>query len=127
MEISLTDLQALICSEKETVTAATAAAPVAHLIGKRCIVRTRISGVSIGIITHIEVEASTTVRLSDAIRIWSWTDSAFTLSEMAISGAKCRVDTHPDGTVITETGMEILPVSDAAWAFIQANKSGKSY
>ncbi|MCP5025177.1 MAG: hypothetical protein GY929_02725, partial [Actinomycetia bacterium] len=51
-----------------------------HLLGRRVLVRTRISGVSIGVLDAVEIGASTAVVLSDAVRIWSWS-GAYTVSE----------------------------------------------
>jgi len=89
------------------------------LIGSRVVVRTRTSGVSIGVLDAVSY-GPVVVRLVDAVRIWSWSN-AFTLSELASDGADCRIAHHPDGIVISDTGCELIPVSDAAWSHIQAN------
>lgn len=104
----------------ETPTAATTAPPKpGHgYHGVRCLIRTRISGVSIGIVDSLDVTTRSVV-LSDAVRVWSWAD-AFTCSEIAAKGAACRIDRHPDGILIVDEGMEVIPVLDTAWADIQA-------
>jgi len=84
-----------------------------NLIGHRVIIRSNTSGVSIGLLTGLDV-ATKTVTLDDAVRIWSWS-GAFTLSEIATDGAICRLAEHPDGILITDTGLEILPMADKAW------------
>ena len=92
-------------------------ATTAHLIGKRVLVRTRISGVSIGIARHID-PATCTIVLDDAVRIWSWSD-AFTVSEIATTGAECRLATHGDGVVISDEGFELHELADTAWTNIE--------
>lgn len=92
-------------------------------IGDRVLVRTRTSGVSIGVLKEVDTENGMTVRLKNGVRIWSWSD-AFTCSELATKGGKCRVAQHPRQVVIVAPeGGEILPVSDEAWEFVKANWS----
>ena len=95
-------------------------------IGKRVIVRTRVSGVSLGTLnavsddgtavhlTGVEPDDEPVEGLTGAWRIWGWSGSAFTLSEIARDGAGVlRVDQHPDtGIRMTDTaGIEILQVA----------------
>lgn len=87
------------------------------LIGRRVIVRTYISGVSIGVLAALSTsEAGFEAHLTDAIRLWKWT-GAFTLSEIATVGsATARIAKHPsEGVWMADRGMEILPISDAAF------------
>lgn len=99
--------------------------PILHdLVGGRYIVRTQVSGVSIGVITAVEATvAGLVVSLTDAVRVWKW-EGAFTLADVARNGnAVCRFDRHPDGVVIAESGMELLPVSDDIWERLSTSGS----
>ena len=89
------------------------------LVGQIVVVRSRVSGVSIGTLTSLTTSAGGfQVRLVDAVRLWSW-KGAFTLSEVAVSGVEsARIDHHPDGVLIAESGLEILPVSSDVFAGI---------
>ena len=87
--------------------------PGQNLIGQTVIVRSNTSGVSAGTLTGLDLVTKTVI-LDSAIRIWSWSD-AFTLSEVATNGAQCRTAWHPDGVLITDSGLEILPMTDNAW------------
>ena len=92
-----------------------------HLIGERVIVRTRMSGVSIGTLVTVEVSpAGYAVTLDDALRLWSW-DGAFTLGEVALTGptSAARIDPHPDGMTIAEPAVELLPMTDDAFTQLQ--------
>jgi hypothetical protein len=91
----------------------TTAEILSTFVGSRVIVRTRVSGVSLGTLARVS-DDGTTAHLMDSWRIWSWSGTAFTLSEIARDGAgKLRVDQHPDsGIIMVDTaGLEILQVT----------------
>lgn len=99
------------------------AAPFAdHLIGKRVLVRTRISGVSAGTLASAQATpAGYHVTLNDAVRIWRWEGGALACSELATKGPdQATTEAHPDGIVIADEGLELHPVTDEAWARISA-------
>jgi hypothetical protein len=93
------------------------AATHGHLLGTRCLIRTRISGVSVGLLRSVSTSAAGwSVVLDDAIRVWSW-EGALACSTLAIDGpTSSKTERHPDGIVIADQGMEIVPVSEAAWS-----------
>ena len=88
------------------------------LLGQRVIARTRNSGVSIGTLTaYTPTIAGYEIHLTDAVRLWQWT-GAFTLSQVATDGpATARIQTHPEaGIWMAEQAVELLPISDKAYA-----------
>lgn len=83
-----------------------------YFVSRTVIVRTRVSGVSLGTLHRVD-PAGTVVHLLDAWRVWGW-DGAFTLAEVARAGAgELRVDEHPEtGVLMTDTaGIEILEIT----------------
>jgi hypothetical protein len=117
IEIEIEDLTKLLTKQAATELAEDFTI-YEHLLDRRVLIRTRISGVSIGI---LEDCTPTAARLTKAIRIWSWED-AFTVSEIATTGAACRIAHHPDGIVIdSPDGRELMLVETAAWERIMAS------
>ena len=89
-----------------------------HLLGRRVLIRTRISGVSIGILDEC---TPTAARFTNAIRIYSWEDFS-TVTEIATAGATCRIAHLPDGIVIdSPDGRELMLVWPQAWELIMAS------
>ncbi len=95
-------------------------------INERVLVRTRTSGVSIGILKAIDTENGMSIRLKNAVRIWSWSslddDFALACSSLATKGAKCKIEHHPKRFHIeAPEGGEVMVVSDEAWEKIKGN------
>ncbi|MGE7196916.1 DUF6948 domain-containing protein [Brevundimonas naejangsanensis] len=88
------------------------------LIGQKVIVRTFSAGVHIG---TLDAKAGKEVRLSSAHRAWYW-KGAFTLNEIAVkgvgSGSKIGVAVP---TVELTEAIEIIPISDDAFATLEAH------
>ena len=113
MEISIEELATL------TAGAAPARATGAeHLVGHWVLVRTRISGVSVGRLRSVQAtEAGWSVVLDEGLRIWSWDGGALACSELAAGQATdVRTEAHPDGIVIADEGMEIIPTEAGHWS-----------
>lgn len=88
------------------------------LIGQKVIVRTYSAGVHIGTLT---AKAGKEVHLSDAHRAWYW-KGAFTLSEVATKGVSSgsKIGVAVPTIELTEA-IEIIPISDAAFATLEAH------
>lgn len=91
-----------------------------HLTGKRVLVRTRTSGVSVGVLRAAATsEAGYSVILDDGIRVWSWR-GALACSTLSTEGPETvKGERHPDGIVIADDGLELHPVTDTAWEKFQ--------
>jgi len=55
------------------------------MLGKRCLIRTYSAGVHIGDVVYAN---GMEVKLSNAIRLWKWTDGGLSLSSVANNGIK---------------------------------------
>jgi len=103
MEISIEELQALTAGAKSA-----ASTGAEHLVGQWVLVRTRISGVSVGRLRSVQAtEAGWSVVLDEGL---SWGGGALACSELAAGQATdVRTEVHPDGIVIADEGLEIIP------------------
>lgn len=112
MEISIEELQALTAGTKSV-----ASTGAEHLVGNWVLVRTRISGVSVGRLRSVQTaEAGWSVVLDEGLRIWSWGGGALACSELAAGQATdVRTEVHPDGIVIADEGLEIIPTDAEHW------------
>ena len=85
------------------------------MLNRRVLIRTNSAGVHIGYAASIDKDE---VHLTNALRLWSWTDGGLSLSAIAIRGVKkARIDRT--GEVYLTNVIEIIPVSteaDASYA-----------
>lgn len=87
------------------------------LLGQKVVVRTYSAGVHIG---ELVAKAGKEVQLKDAHRLWYW-KGAFTLNQVATDGIKAgsKVGAAVPTIELTEA-IEIIPISDAAFATLGA-------
>ena len=113
MEISIEELQALTAGVKPA-----GSTGAEHLVGGWVLVRTRISGVSVGRLRSVTVtDAGWVVVLDEGRRIWSWSGGALACSELAAGCAEdVRTEAHPDGIVIADEGLELIPTDAGHWS-----------
>jgi len=78
-----------------------------HMIGRRCLVRTYSAGVHIGDVVYAE---GMEVKLSNALRLWKWTDGGLSLSAVANNGIKGG-RLNRTGEVFLTNVIEIIPTS----------------
>ena len=113
MEITIEELQALTAGAKPA-----ASTGAEHLVGQWVLIRTRISGVSVGRLRSVTAtEAGWSVVLDEGLRIWSWSGGALACSELAAGQAtEVRTEAHPAGIVICDEGVEIIPTDAGHWS-----------
>jgi len=87
------------------------------LLGQKVVVRTYSAGVHIG---ELVAKEGKEVQLKDAHRLWYW-KGAFTLNQVATDGIKAgsKVGAAVPTIELTEA-IEIIPISDAAFATLGA-------
>ena len=89
------------------------------MLGKYCIIRTYSAGVHIGVVAWVAPHNSMEVKLTDAIRLWSWSDGGLSLSAVANNGIKGgRINIT--GEVYLTNAIEYIPVSEKAKATFDA-------
>lgn len=89
------------------------------MIGKFCVIRTYSAGVHVGTLVK---HKGTKVTLSNARRIWSWSD-AKTLHEISLAGVGkgSRISDPVDAILLTEA-IEIIPTTAAAKENLESGK-----
>ena len=83
------------------------------LIGKRVLVRTYSAGVHIGTLVSVNPNNAMECELTDALRLWKWTDGGLSLSAVAHNGIKGGRLNKTDRVVLTNA-IEYIPVTPAA-------------
>lgn len=88
------------------------------LIGQNVVVRTFSAGVHIG---RLEAKSGKEVRLTNAHRAWHW-KGAFTLNEVATKGVAkgSKIGVSVPSIELAEA-IEIIPISDDAFATLEAH------
>lgn len=85
------------------------------MLGERCIVRTYSAGVHVGTVAWINPANSKEVKLTDALRIWSWSNGGLSLSDIASKGVvKARI--NRTGSVALSECIEMIPTTPEAEA-----------
>jgi hypothetical protein len=80
-------------------------------IGHKVIVRTYSAGVHIGTLVAAEGREC---QLSEALRLWSWSNGGLSLSAIANEGMKGgRIDRTKD--IFLTEAIEYIPVTETAW------------
>ena len=88
------------------------ATSVNPMVGRHCIIRTYSAGVHMGMVQSVDGQ---NVHLTQALRLWRWTDGGLSLSAMANEGMMGgRVDRT--GEIFLTQAIEIIPVTKQAWA-----------
>lgn len=85
------------------------------MLGARCVVRTYSAGVHIGKIVWVNPNNSKEVKLTDALRLWSWSGGGLSLSDIASKGVvKARI--NRTGMVFLTECIEMIPTTPEAEA-----------
>ena len=80
------------------------------MFGERCLVRTYSAGVHVGTVAWINPNNSKEVKLTDALRIWSWSNGGLSLSDIASKGVvKARI--NRTGSVALSECIEMIPTT----------------
>ena len=83
------------------------------MLGKRCLIRTYSAGVHIGDVAWINPENSMELKLSNALRLWSWEKGGLSLSDIANKGVvKARL--NRTGDVFLTNVIEFIPTTTEA-------------
>lgn len=80
------------------------------MLGRRCLIRTYSAGVHIGKIQYVN---GSEVMLSDALRLWKWTDGGLSLSAVAnngINGGRL----NRTGDIYLTNVIEMIPTTSKA-------------
>lgn len=90
-------------------------------VDTKVVVRTVISGVTIGVLGGITFTRSgPVVRMGpESYRLLQWWN-AESLSQLAREGAETKLDRHPADILIADQGIEILPIAPLAWERLMA-------
>jgi len=83
------------------------------LIGQRVLVRTYSAGVHIGTLVSVNPDNAMECELTDALRLWKWTDGGLSLSAVAHNGIKRGRLNRTDRVVLTNA-IEYTPRTTAA-------------
>ena len=83
------------------------------MLGKRCIIRTYSAGVHIGDVVYVNPKNSMEVKLSNALRLWKWTDGGLSLSAVANNGIKGG-RLNRTGEVYLTNAIEYIPTTEVA-------------
>ena len=85
------------------------------LIGRRVLVRTYSAGAHIGTLASVNPDNAMECHLTDAIRLWSWSEGGLSLSAIAQNGVvKGRL--NRTGEVTLTNAIEYIPVTEEAEA-----------
>lgn len=87
--------------------------PVHPMLGKRCVIRTYSAGVHIGDVEYINPNNSMEVKLTNALRLWRWTDGGLSLSAVANNGIKGG-RLNRTGEVYLTNVIEFIPTTPEA-------------
>jgi len=83
------------------------------LIGQRVLVRTYSAGVHIGTLVSVNPDNAMECELSDALRLWKWTNGGLSLSAVAHNGIKGGRLNRTDRVVLTNA-IEYIPTTNDA-------------
>ena len=86
-----------------------------RITGKNCVVRTYSAGVHIGRVEEINEQNQKCCYLTNAYRLWSWSDGGLSLSAIARKGVKSARINRTDEIMLTEA-IEYIPINDKAFA-----------
>jgi len=101
----------IVNSIRKAETQQTSVINEAHpMLGKRCIIRTYSAGVHIGDVVYAN---GMEVKLSNALRLWSWKDGGLSLSAIANNGIK-RGRINKTGEVYLTNAIEFIPTTPSA-------------
>ena len=85
------------------------------MLGQRCLVRTYSAGVHVGTVAWINPLNSKEAKLTDALRLWSWSNGGLSLSDIASKGViKARI--NRTGSVALSECIEMIPTTPEAEA-----------
>jgi len=85
------------------------------MLGKRCLIRTYSAGVHIGDVAWVNPDNSMEIKLSNALRLWSWEKGGLSLSDIASKGVvKARF--NRTGEVFLTNAIEYIPTTTEAEA-----------
>ena len=85
------------------------------MLGKRCLIRTYSAGVHIGDVAWVNPDNSMEIKLSNALRLWSWEKGGLSLSDIANKGVvKARL--NRTGEVFLTNAIEFIPTTTEAEA-----------
>lgn len=89
MTLTITDIKELLSTNSQT----NQPKQQHPMLGKRCLIRTYSAGVHIGDVTWVNPENSMEIKLSNALRLWSWEKGGLSLSDIASRGVfKARLN-----------------------------------
>ena len=85
------------------------------MIGRRCVVRTYSAGVHIGTVKYINPGNWNECVLTDAFRLWKWTDGGLSLSAVAKNGIKGG-RLNREAEIALTNAIEYIPTTQEAEA-----------
>ena len=110
MTLTIEDIKELLSTNSQPIQTTTQPHP---MLGKRCLIRTYSAGVHIGDVAWINTNNSMEVKLSNALRLWSWEQGGLSLSDIANKGVvKARL--NRTGEVFLTNAIEFIPTTTEA-------------
>ena len=85
------------------------------MIGRRCVVRTYSAGVHIGTVKYVNPDNWNECILTDALRLWKWTDGGLSLSAVAKNGIKGG-RLNREAEIALTNAIEYIPTTQEAEA-----------
>jgi hypothetical protein len=85
------------------------------MLGERCLIRTYSAGVHIGKVVWVNPSNSKEVKLSESLRLWSWSNGGLSLSDIASKGVvKARI--NRTGSIFLTEAIEYIQTTPEAEA-----------